>query len=594
MVGRYLFILSILLLLACESETEDKTENYTTPFELSDGTESATYEQAIELYMELAKEFPQVHIQTIGETDSGFPLHFVTYNKDAEFNYQKLAEEKTVILVNNGIHPGESDGIDASLLLFRDLAVEKLAPPENVVLITIPVYNIGGALNRSQKTRVNQNGPAVQGFRGNARNYDLNRDFIKADTKNSRTFSEIFHLVQPDIFVDTHVSNGADYQYTVSHLFTQPDKLGGKAGEFLEEKMIPDLESRMEIMGQSVTPYVNIFNKPPDNGFSQFLDHPRYSTGYAALWNAFGLMIETHMLKPYDKRVKATYDFISAILDFAQAEHEQIKSIRQAARTRHQQWSSYPVKWALDSTKYRKLNFEGFRADTIPSSITGKNRLKYRQDEPFTREIAYYNSYSPLDSVAIPEAYVISKEWEEVIDLLSLNRVGFSELQNDTIMEVESYRIGAYKTYPNSYEGHYPHYETEVESSKVRRQFQQGDILVPTDQYGIRYILEVLEPMAPDSFFNWNFFDPILQRKEGFSPYVFEDLANEILESNTVLRDSFYARKERDKTFNDDAQAQLNWIYRQSDYYERSHLQYPVYRIMKDADRTDSMPVAEK
>ena len=144
MVSRSFFILAILLLISCETKTEDEKENYVTPFELSNGSESATYDQAIEFYMELAREYPQVHIQTIGETDSGLPLHFVTYNREADFNYQKLAEEKTVILINNGIHPGESDGIDATMMLFRDLAVESMDSPEDVVLITIPVYNIGG------------------------------------------------------------------------------------------------------------------------------------------------------------------------------------------------------------------------------------------------------------------------------------------------------------------------------------------------------------------------------------------------------------------------------------------------------------------
>ena len=582
---RSFFFLAILLFLSCETTTEDEKENYVTPFELSDGETSATYEEAIEFYMELAREYPQVHIQTIGETDSGFPLHFVTYNQEADFNYQKLAEEKTVILVNNGIHPGESDGIDAVMMLFRDLAVESMSPPEDVVLITIPVYNIGGALNRGQKTRVNQNGPEVQGFRGNARNYDLNRDFIKADTRNSRTFTEIFHLVQPDIFIETHVSNGADYQYTLSHLFTQPDKLGGELGVFLREDMIPALESRMEELGQPVTPYVNIYNKPPDNGFSQFMDHPRYSTGYTTLWNTLGLMIETHMLKPYDQRVKSTYEFIAAIVEFAQAEHEQIKSIRQAAKTRHRQWSYYPLKWELDSTDYRVLNFKGFRADTILSSVTGLDRLKYRQDEPFTKEIPYYNTYKPVESVKIPSAYVLGKEWAQVIDLLSLNQVNYSTLQNDTIIEVESYRISDYKTYKSPYEGHYPHYDTKVESRLVQQAFQQGDILIPTDQAAVRYLLEVLEPMAADSFFNWNFFDPILQMKEGFSPYVFEDLALEILEANPVLQDSLNAKKERDQAFLEDSQAQLQWIYRHSEYYEKAHLQYPVYRIMDSLDQ---------
>ena len=567
--------------MACETKTEDEKENFVTPFETSEGKETATYEQAIAFYMELALEYPQIHIQTIGDTDSGYPLHLVSYNKDANFNYQKLAEEKTVILINNGIHPGESDGVDASMLLFRDLAKEKLTPPEDVVVITIPIYNVGGSLNRSQKTRVNQNGPDIHGFRANSRNYDLNRDFIKCDTKNARTFTEIFHLVKPDVFVDNHVSNGADYQYTLTHLFTQHNKLGGELGDFIEKEMIPAVEAKMAAVGKEVTPYVNVFNKPPDNGFSQFMDFPRYSSGYAALWNTLGLMVENHMLKPFDKRVLATYDFLVEIIDFSQAEHEKIKSLRTAAYTQQIQSGSYPLKWELDSTRYRILKFKGFKADTIQSEITGFDRLKYDQNEPIELEIPYFNHYKAIDSVAIPSAYVIGREWEEVRELLDLNMITYTSLENDTLIEVESYKIKDYQTSPTSYEGHYPHYNTSVSSQIVKINFQEGDIVVPTDQLGIRYLLEVFEPEATDSFFNWNFFDPILQQKEGFSPYVFEDLALELLEADSALKESFELKKEQDESFRQDGQAQLKWIYAQSEYYENSYMQYPVYRILK-------------
>ncbi|MGB5821210.1 MAG: M14 family zinc carboxypeptidase, partial [Saonia sp.] len=276
----FITFLAVVLLLSCETKKEDKVGSFQTHFEASDGKETASYLQVIDFYIQLAKEFPEINIQTIGDTDSGFPLHIVTFNLDGDFNFQKIGEEKTIVLINNGIHPGESDGIDATMLLYRDLALEKIAPPKNTVLVTIPIYNIGGALNRNSTTRANQNGPVSYGFRGNAQNYDLNRDFIKSDTKNARTFATIFHLIKPDIFIDNHVSNGADYQYTLTHLFTQHNKLGGELGEYLQEEMMPSLENSLTKSNWDITPYVNVFNQVPENGFSQFMDYPRYSTGY--------------------------------------------------------------------------------------------------------------------------------------------------------------------------------------------------------------------------------------------------------------------------------------------------------------------------
>ena len=328
-------ILVMLLLSACESKQEDKTISFPTHFELSKGMETATYLQVVDFYIQLAKEFPEINIQTIGSTDSGYPLHVVTYNDDGDFNFQKIGKDKTIMLINNGIHPGESDGIDATMLLYRDLAIGKLDSPTNTVLVTIPIYNIGGSLNRNKTTRANQNGPKSYGFRGNAQNYDLNRDFIKADTENAKTFSEIFHLVNPDIFIDNHVSNGADYQYTLTHLFTQHDKLGGELGNYLHTEMMPSLETSLANDNWDITPYVNVFNQVPENGFSQFMDHPRYSTGYTTLWNTLGMMVETHMLKPYRDRVHVTYEYMVTTLDYVAKNSLKIKELRQSNLTNY-------------------------------------------------------------------------------------------------------------------------------------------------------------------------------------------------------------------------------------------------------------------
>ena len=579
---RLLILLLFASIISCKNKKEDKKTEFKTHFESSDGKETPTYSETIEFYMALAKEFPEINIQTVGETDSGFPLHVVTYNPDGDFNFKKIGQKKTVILINNGIHPGESDGIDASMLLFRDLGMEKLQAPKNVVLVTIPIYNVGGALNRNSTSRVNQNAPEAYGFPGNSKNYDLNRDFIKNDTRNGRTFAKIFHLVKPDIFIDNHVSNGADYQYTLTHIFTQHDKLGNQIGEYFHREFTPILETALMDEGWDITPFVNVYNQVPENGFSQFMDLPRYSTGYTTLWNTLGMMLETHMLKPYEQRVKGTYIFLKNVMIIAETQNKTIKKIRNQAQIGRRDWEYYPLSWKIDSTRTTKLNFKGYEADTIESQVTGLPRLKYDRDRPFEKEVTYFNYFVPKDSVKIPEAYIVRKAWKEVIALMDLNGIIYSIVKEDTSQIAEVYKIKDYKTRDNAYEGHYPHYDTQVSSSDQLLTINAGDYIIPTDQEGIRYILETLEPAAVDSFFNWNFFDPILQQKEGFSPYVFEDLAIEILDNNVRLRDSFEFKKEMDQAFSQNSHGQLQWIYEHSKYYETSHLQYPVYRIPKD------------
>ncbi len=576
-------VFALSLFLACEKQKKDKVLDFQTPFEISLGQETATYKETIDFYINLSKEFPEINVQTVGDTDSGYPLHMVTFNTDGNFNFQKIGKTKNIILINNGIHPGESDGIDATMLLYRDLATKKLVPPKNTVLVTIPIYNIGGALNRNSTTRANQNGPKSYGFRGNAQNYDLNRDFIKTDTKNTRTFANIFHLVKPDIFIDNHVSNGADYQYTLTHLFTQHNKLGGELAKYLQEEMIPSLEKRLADANWDITPYVNVDNEPPEKGFSQFLDSPRYSTGYTTLWNTLGMMVETHMLKPYDQRVKGTYRLLLEVIGIVEADTEKIKSLRENAEKAYLKDGVYPLQWTLDTTKVSTLNFKGFEVDVIASEVTGLPRLKYNRSRPYTKEIPYSNYYAPSRTVQIPTAYIVKKGWSKIIDLMALNHITYNTLPKDTTLLVESYKINSYKTMPDAFEGHYPHFDTEVSKSLEKIKFHQGDIVVPTNQAGIRYLMETLEPEATDSFFNWNFFDAILQQKEHFSSYVFEDLALEILNSDNVLKEAFLLKKATDQKFKNNAEAQLDWVYKRSGHYEPSHLQYPVYRILKDS-----------
>jgi len=573
----FLLFIVVFICFSCE----DKTPNFTTFFETSNGTKTPTYHDVIEFYKQLADNYPQIHIQAIGETDSGEPLHLVTLNPDSNFNFESIRNDKRILLINNGIHPGESDGIDATMLLFRDLVQGKIKMPKKVVLTTIPVYNIGGSLNRNSNTRTNQNGPDEYGFRGNARNFDLNRDFIKADSKNAKAFAKVFHLVKPDVFIDNHVSNGADYQYTLTHLFTQHNKLDGELGDYLHNTLQPKLEQQLADKNWDITPYVNVFNKVPEKGFSQFMDYPRYSTGYTTLFNSLGMMVETHMLKSYKQRVEGTYELMKTMVEIVNTESKNIKELRKEAFNKTYTNNLYPLDWKIDTTKQTTLKFKGYKGEMMTSDVTGQPRLKYDRNQPFTKDVVYKNYFKPSTEVKIPKAYVIPKGWWPIIERLKMNNIEMKPLENDTIISIESYKIEQFETRKSPYEGHYQHYNTTVTSSLKNIMFKKGDILVKTNQYGMRYLMETLEPSAPDSFFNWNFFDTILQQKEGFSPYVWEDKALEFLNKNPKVKRQFDSIKSKNESFTNNWYEQLDWIHKQSPNYEKAHLQYPIYRVLK-------------
>ncbi|WP_299313864.1 M14 family metallopeptidase [uncultured Aquimarina sp.] len=577
-----LLTISLLMIISCNTSEKESTKNidFTTIFEKSNGTETPTYPEVIRYYKNLSETYPEIDIRKIGITDSGNPLHIITLNPDKEFDFEKIRKTKRILLINNGIHPGESDGIDATMLLFRDIAQGKIEAPKNTVTVAIPIYNIGGALNRNTGTRTNQNGPKAYGFRGNARNYDLNRDFIKSDTKNAQTFAEIFHLVQPDVFIDNHVSNGADYQYTLTHLFTQHNKLNGKLGDYLHNEMHPQLETSLSAKNWDITPYVNVWGTTPDKGWTQFMDSPRYSTGYTTLWNTLGMMVETHMLKPYKPRVEGTYQLMKSMIHIIEKDGEKIKSLRELAFSDLPKQKTYPVNWKVDTTKVTKFTFKGYEGAYIDSEITGSKRLKYDQKRPYSKEVLYQNYFTSTTEITIPKAYIIPQGLWDMKIKLDRNQISYRTLEKDSTISVEVYHIKDYKSRKSPYEGHYLHYSTTVKKSVEEIIFKNGDLIIPTNQKGFRYLLETLEPEAPDSFFNWNFFDTILQQKEGFSPYVWEDKASELLKSDQKLKQKFEEKK-KDSAFAKNWYAQLDWIHKQSENYEKAHMRYPIYRILK-------------
>ena len=553
-----------------------------TRFETTAGKETATYAECIDFYKKLDGRSDLVQMKTYGTTDAGFPLHLVLVSADRDFDIASLkGKKKNIILVNNGIHPGEPDGIDASMQLVRDVVEKRFTLPNNVVLAIIPVYNIGGMLNRSANYRVDQNGPAEFGFRGNAQNYDLNRDFIKTDSRNARTFAQIFHLLDPDVFVDNHVSNGADYQHVMTLIASQHNRLGGAMGQFMNQQFEPALYTQMQQKGFDLVPYVNHFGETPEKGWSEFWDSPRYSSGFASLFNTFAFVPETHMLKPYPQRVQATYALMESFIHFTAENSAQITALRAQQKAAQKAQTHFPIAWKLDRSQSKEITYKGFQSGKKMSEVSGLPRLYYDRTKPLEAKVPFYNQYKDTLSVQKPLAYLIPQGWWPVIERLQWNGVQMQRLQKDSTIEVETYKIEKYNSSPRPFEGHHVNSGVQVSKTTTKVQFRKGDYYIPMNQPAARFLVEVLEPQAEDSYFAWNFFDPILGQKEGFSDYVFEETAAQFLKQNPEVRKKLEERRAVDPEFAKSARAQLAFVYQASPYYEPAHNQYPVYRLMK-------------
>ena len=568
---------------------------FLTPYEKGNYTKTATYSETVEWYQSIQKAFPQrTALFEIGTTDIGQPMYCFKIGKMPLIETQKNSNNKKEVkykfnlnkfkvLINNNIHPGEPEGTDACMLLVKDMLLDghrfrKMF--ENVDVYIILQFNVDGTLNRNSTSRANQDGPDEYGFRGNAKNLDLNRDFIKLDSRNTQTLVSFMAKEKFDYFVDNHTSNGADYQYTLTYFHTRVEKL---PTYLVKTTLLLDTMLKQSLLnaGWPTSPYVNTMQEVPDSGLVGFYESPRFATGWASLKHTIGFTVETHMLKPFHSRVDATRDFLENFLNCVSGD----KIMQQKKKDQLSFYLSSNMNltkynhFKLDLQTYEWMDFLGYEFSHKPSGVSGLPRLYYDRNKPKTIRLKYFNHYIPTDSVILPKAYVVPFAYKEVIDRLKMNGIEMTSFKADTSLFCNVSYIEDYKTVKDPYEGHYLHSQVKTRDTMMKIKVYAGDKLILVLPHNSDFLSATLEPKSPDSYFCWNFFDGILQQKEGYSAYVFEDKAVEILSNNYDLKLSLTLKRQQDPNFAKDAAAQLDYVYKQSDYYEKSHKRYPIYRV---------------
>ncbi|MBA4321600.1 MAG: hypothetical protein C0408_02160, partial [Odoribacter sp.] len=494
---------------------------------------SLSYYEAIDAYKQLASKYKTTRLMEMGPTDIGKPLHLFIISNDGDFDPVSIRKKgKSIILIINGIHPGEPEGIDATIQFAWDILKNKDGIRkylDNTVIAILPVYNIDGALNRSQYYRLNQNGPELKGSRRNAKNLDLNRDFSKQDSKNARTFAKIYHFLDPDVFLDTHTTNGSDHQYALTLIPTQFQRMQPEMSVFFREKMIPGLYEKMKQYSRyGMIPYVQTAGRGGiKTGITGFEDHPYYSTGYAALFNCFAFMTENLVYAAFPDRVRSVYDFMVQLLAFTSENGKEIRDLKIKAENEVKTQKEFVLDWSLDMTRSEKLLFKGYEYEQTTTPISKRTTGIYNHNKPWTDTIPYYDFFNPSLTVKAPLAYVIPQAWDDVILRMKINGVEMSRFMKDTTIEVESYYIDKNEPSQRATQGHFINTKTEIRPVVQKMHYFAGDYVIYVNQKSNKYIVSMLEPNAPGSFFTWNFFDPILEGGEFFSIWGFESHAKE-------------------------------------------------------------------
>ena len=541
------------------------------------GNESPTYNELHLILKQLASKHKEIELYNMGSSDYGLPIYVCIINGagDSTKTFTK-AKNETTILINNAIHPGEPDGVNAMLLWLQEWIDSGKKTKSLPLIAFIPAYNVGGMMNRSSTSRANQNGPKEYGFRGNARNLDLNRDFIKMDTENTFTFARIFHGLDPDVFVDNHVSNGADYQYTLTYIASLKERLAPSIQSMTYDKLIPDLTTQLKKRGTDLFPYVDLKEETPAEGIVAFNDLPRYAMGYASLFHSLSFTVETHMLKPFPERVQVTKQFMEELTKWTFDNKKSIELSRKKAREWETDQDYFKYNYQITEIKDSIL-FKGFEHSFPTNETTNLKRLFYDRSKPYERYIPNYSSSIAKDSARIPTFYVVGAQEKETIARLKANAIQFETLNSDSSMNLQVSIVSDYKSNTKPYEGHFKHREIQIKQKTLEMRLKKGDIIITCKQKGAIFIHSVLQTRAEDSYFSWNFYDSYLQQKEYFSNYVFIDQVAEILKANPELKATFEAKKAADTNFNNSEWEQLYFIYSNSPYFEKTFMRLPVY-----------------
>lgn len=544
------------------------------------GNTSPDYGTLISYLKKLDASSERISLFNMGQSDVvGLPLYLCILNPgiDSASTFSK-AVGGTTLLFNNAIHPGEPDGINACLIYAENYIKLDSINPNDPMVAFIPAYNVGGMLNRSATSRANQNGPELYGFRGNAQNLDLNRDFTKMDSENATTFARIFHALQPDIFVDNHVSNGADYQYTLTYISSVRERIAPSLRKLIHGSLLPQLTQELKTTKWDLFPYVETIRETPDSGIYQFNDLPRYAMGYVSLFNAISFTVETHMLKPFPNRVRATHDFMQALVRWSSQHTKAIEMARENAKEWEGGLQYFRYNFSRTS-EMDSITFKGFQAIRDTNEITGLGHLKYDRNQPYQKTIPYYRYYEAKDSIQIPKFYLVNGHEKRIINQLKANGILMEVLRTPKTLSVFAQVVKEFDAISKPYEGHYMHPNKIIARVQKEITFLPGDVLIPTNQNGSLFLHAVLQPECEDSYFTWNYFDSYLQEKEYFSNYVFVDKIRSLLQYKPELKQAYEAKKISDPEFAASEWQQLYYLYQFSPYFEPSYMMLPVFEL---------------
>jgi len=543
----------------------------------------ATYDEVLAFCERLAKTSPFLRLESIGTSGQGRKIPAILASKEKAFSpKERETSGKPWVLLLGSIHGGEVDGTEAILELLRDVALTNR--PEildSVNVIAVPVYNVDGYARVSKWNRPNQNGPVEgMGFRTNARGLDLNRDFVKADAPETRALLALAGAWSPDLFVDNHVTDGADFQAVLTVVFGHEPVTSAPLRAWLKS-VVPTALAEVEAWGWKTAPYVEFADpRNPLAGIAPDPFGPRYATGYFGLRGVPSILVENHAIKPFGTRVKANLRFLASLLEQTGKNGKALLAAREAARREARGaavGTPVVIEAATDRERPEPVEFATFVWRDEISPVTGKPVTRYDPSQKTTVPLSVFEHAKPVKSVPRPAAYLIPAGWPNLEERLKAHGVTYTVLPKPLTLEVGTYRAGSPQPSPRTFQGR-TRLTAAIERRTETREVPAGSLLVPLDTDLAPLIVWMLEPEGGDSLFAWGEMSGALEQKEWIDLRVLDPLAEEMLKGDPKLRAEWEERL-KDPKFAENTRARIEFFYRRTPYWDETVGLLPVYRL---------------
>jgi hypothetical protein len=547
-----------------------------TPSERDQLRTTPRYDETVAYLRRLVAASRDLQMVSLGKSGEGRDLWLVIASRERAFTAAALKKSnKPVVFAQAGIHAGEIDGKDAGLMLLRDMTVRgtKRELLDGANFLFVPIFNTDGHERFSRFTRINQRGPVEGGWRTNAQNMNLNRDYIKADTPEMRAMLRALDTYDPDVYIDLHVTDGADYQYDVTYGWNGPMGHSPSIARWLDEAFRPQVDAALRAMGHIPGPL--IFTDDPLSGVAHGVTDPRLSNGYGDARHMASILVENHSLKPYDQRVLGTYVFLEQTLRTIAHEGAALKNATRIARDSRDK--TVPLSWRVpDNAPKQEIELLGIESRKTLSPVSGGTRVEWL-GKPVTMRAPVTITSEVATSITRPAAYWLPPSWREVIERLDLHGIRYERIAAPRDVEVTMYRFGEPSFANTQFEGHV-RVTAPATAERRREHFPAGTLRIPTDQPLGTLAVLLFEPSSPDSFFQWGFFHSMLQPTEYVESYIMEPMAERMLAEDPKLAEEFRKKVESDATFRGDPRARLQWLYERTPFYDERARLYPVGR----------------